>query len=139
MNYLIDTSALVRVMREQVSDDWMDLIERGLVCLCSPVLAEALVTAPAKQYERAERNLTDAHPWVPLPDDASDIMDTMRRELAKHSAHQGLSVADYLIAATAMKRNLTILHEDADFETLARLIPMVQQRRISSAPPSDEP
>jgi predicted nucleic acid-binding protein len=42
-----------------------------------------------------------------------------------------LSVADYLIAATAIKSKLVLLHEDGDFETVARFVPQLQQQRIS--------
>lgn len=70
---------------------------------------------------------------------AWDIVGSMRRELAKHSAHQALSVADYLVAATAVKRGLTVLHEDGDFETTSRLIPMVHQHRVTEPPPDDAP
>ncbi len=137
MTFLIDTSALVRVMRNQVDENWLELVRRGLVTICDPVLFETLVTAPANRYNQVEQTLVDTHPWVPVPDDAWDVAASMRRELARHSAHQALSVADYLIAATAVKRGLTILHEDKDFETAARLIPMIHQHRISELPPDD--
>ena len=130
MSYLIDTSALVRIVRRQVDDHWMDSVDRGLVAICDPVLTEALTIANAKQYEQIEQHLSNTYPWVPVPEDAWEIITSMRRELAKHSVHQALSVADYLVAATAMKRNLVILHEDTDFETVSKLIPMVQQERI---------
>lgn len=138
MTYLIDTSALVRVMRRQVGEGWLDLIRRGLVTICDPVLAETLTTAPARTYDEVEQTILGAHPWVPVPDDAWDVIASMRRELAKHDAHQALSVADYLVAATAAKRGLTILHEDRDFETASRLIPTVQQQRVTEPPPADE-
>ena len=139
MTYLIDTSALVRVMRDQVQDDWLELIRRGLVTICEPTLVESLVVAPAERYGETEQTLLDTHPWVPVPDDAWDIVASMRRELSKYSAHQALSVADYLIAATAVKRGLTVLHEDRDFETVSRFVPMLQQQRISEPPPADMP
>lgn len=137
MTYLIDTSALARVMRDQVDERWLELIRRGVVTICEPALVESLVIAPASRYAEAERTLLDTHPWVPIPDDVWDIIASMRRELAKHSAHQGLSVADYLIAATAVKRGLTVLHEDGDFETAARFVPMLAEHRISEPPPAD--
>ena len=137
MTYLIDTSALARVMRDQVDEGWLELVWRGLVTICEPTLVESLVIAPAERYGETEQTLLDTHPWVPIPDDAWDIVTSMRRELAKHSAHQALSIADYLIAATAMKRGLTVLHEDRDFEMAARFIPMLDQQRISDPPPTD--
>jgi predicted nucleic acid-binding protein len=51
--------------------------------------------------------------------------------------HQAFSVADYLIAATAVKRGLTVLHEDRDFETASRYVPMLLQQRISNPPPTE--
>lgn len=139
MTYLIDTSALVRVMRKEVAEGWLDLIRRGAVTICAPVLVEALTTAPAPRYDEAERTILDAYRWVPVPDDAWEIVASIRRELAKHSVHQTLSVADYLVAATAVKRGLTVLHEDRDFETASRLIPMVRQHRVTEPPPGDAP
>jgi hypothetical protein len=139
VTYLIDTSALVRVARGQVIDEWNELIDRGLVSICEPVLVEALNIADAKQYEATKARLERNYPWVPTPDDGWAIIRSMGSELAKHSVHQAFSVADYLIAATAVKRGLTVLHEDRDFETASRFLPMLQQQRISEPPPADAP
>ncbi len=38
MKYLIDTSALVRILRRQVDDQWHDVVARGLVAICEPVI-----------------------------------------------------------------------------------------------------
>jgi predicted nucleic acid-binding protein len=50
MMYLVDTSALVRILRRQVNADWHRRVERGLVSVCEPALAETLLTADAKGY-----------------------------------------------------------------------------------------
>lgn len=131
MKYLVDTSALVRVVRRQVEPLWFGLAERGLIALCEPVLVEALTIADAKAYEQVEQNLRDLYPWVPVPDDAWQIVRAVRLELAAQSAHQGLSVVDHLVIATAIRLKLVVLHQDADFETAARLIPQLRQERIS--------
>ncbi|BCJ77195.1 ribonuclease VapC6 [Catellatospora sp. IY07-71] len=131
MKYLIDTSALVRILRKQADEHWNGQVARGLVAICDPVLTETLTIADAKAYGRVEDGLRAAYPWVPVPDDVWDIVTSIRRELAKHSAHQGLSVAEYLVAATAIRLKLTVLHEDADYQTAARLVPQLKQQRIS--------
>jgi len=133
MRYLVDTSALVRIQRRQVDPGWDDLVERGLVAICEPVLTETLSNADAKGYERAEDRLRELYPEVPVPDNAWDMLREVRRELARHSAHQGLSVADHLVIATAIRLKLTVLHEDGDFETVARYVPQLRQERISRA------
>lgn len=135
MKYLIDTSALVRLMRLQVDEQWNELADRGLIALCEPVLVEALVTANAKNYDDVEARLLKMYPWVPVPDHAWDLIRVTRRELAKTSSHNGLSVADHLVVATGVALKLTVLHEDADFETVARHIPQLREQRISEAPP----
>jgi len=90
------------------------------VAICDPVLTEVLTIADAKTYTRVEDDLREAYPWVPVPDDVWSIVTSVRRELATKSVHQGLSVADHLVVATAIRLKLTVLHEDADFETAAR-------------------
>lgn len=131
MTYLVDTSALVRIIRRQVDQRWDDLAERGMLALCEPVLVEALAVVDAKRYNESENQLRSTYPWVPVPDDAWSIVGTIRRELAAKSQHQGLSVADHLIVATAIKQKLVVLHEDTDFETVARLVPQLRQQRLS--------
>ena len=130
MKYLVDTSALVRILRRQVDDHWHEQVTRGLVAICDPVLVETLTIADAKAYTRIEDALREAYPWVPVPNDAWDIGTSVRRELATKSVHQGLSVADHLVVATAIRLKLTVLHEDADFETAAKMIPQLKQQRI---------
>lgn len=136
MKYLADTSALVRIVRRQAAPAWDEAVERGLIAICEPVICEVMTVADAKRYDKAERNLRDTYPWVPVPDDSWQLVSAIRRDLASRSAHQGLSVADYLVAATGMRLKLTVLHEDADFETVGRVVEGFQQQRISQATPT---
>jgi predicted nucleic acid-binding protein len=131
VNYLIDTSALVRILRRQVDAHWDDVVERGLVAVCEPVLVEALSIADAKRYDQVEREIRDIYPWVPVPDDVWDIVRAVRRDLAVHSQHQGLSVADHLVVATAIRLKLVVLHDDADFETVSRFVPLLREERLA--------
>ena len=134
MNYLVDTSALVRIQRNAVNPSWDSVIERGLVGICEPVLAETLTIADAKNYDRLEQRICALYPWVSVPDSVWPFVAAVRRELVKPSAYQGLSVADLVIAVTAMRLKLEVLHEDGDFETMARYVPELRQRRISAGP-----
>lgn len=43
-------------------------------------------------------------------------------------------MADLVVAATAMRMKLIVLHEDADFETVARFMPELKQCRVSAGP-----
>lgn len=108
------------------------MVERGLVAICEPVVVETLTIVDAKRYQQAEHELRALYPWVPMRDDAWDRVRAIREELAAHSQHHGLSVADLLIIATAIQLKLTVLHEDADFETVARIVPQLRQERLTS-------
>lgn len=68
-----------------------------------------------------------------VPANIWDLTAAIRRELVPHGAHNALSVADLVVAATAIRLKLILLHEDGDFETVARFVPGLQQRRISAA------
>jgi predicted nucleic acid-binding protein len=134
MKYLVDTSALIRIQRRQADPGWRDMVERGLLSLCEPVLAEALLTADTKDYAATERALTESFVPVTIPDGVWELSAAIRRELAARSAHRGLSVADLVVAATAIRMKLTVLHEDADFETIARFVPGMEEHRVSAGP-----
>src|SRR5207248_10900302 len=88
--FLIDTSALIRFQRRQANPVWDELGDRGLLAVCEPVLAETLVIAAAKDYERVEARILDQYPWVTVPDNIWAMVAAIRRELAPHSAHQGV-------------------------------------------------
>lgn len=133
MKYLIDTSALIRIVRRQADPDWYDAVDRGLIALCEPVLVETLTGADSKNFDRAEDDLRAAYPWVPVPDNAWAIVTSVQRELAVHSQHHGLSIADHLVVATAIQLKLVVLHEDADFETVSRFVPQLQQERLTGS------
>ncbi len=130
MKYLIDTSALVRVLRRQVDQSWHEQVTHGMVAICDPVLTEALTIARATEYERIKTSLLEAYPWVPVPDRAWETVHAVQARLAAKSQHNGLSVADHLVVATALHHHLTILHEDAGFATAAAIVADILQQRI---------
>ena len=129
MKYLIDTSALVRILRRQVDQSWHEQVTHGMVAICDPVLTEALTIARATEYERIRAGLLEAYPWVAVPDRAWETVHSVQARLAAKSQHNGLSVADHL-AATGLHHGLTILHEDADFCTAATVVPDIKEQRI---------
>jgi predicted nucleic acid-binding protein len=135
MKYLVDSSALIRLRRKQVDAAWQGLVGRGLIAVCEPVLAEVLCMADSRQYREAEEDITSTYMPVTVPDDVWRLSAVIRRELATRSSHQALSVADLVIAATGIRLKLTVLHEDADFETVARFFPGFEQHRLRSDPP----
>ncbi len=132
MRYLADSSALIRILRGDVDKSWDDLVDRGLVSVCEPVLAETLLIAGRKDYSATEEYIEQTYVPVTIPADIWDLAAAIRRELVPHGAHKALSVADLVIAATALRLKLIVLHEDRDFETVSRFVPELQQHRVSA-------
>ena len=130
MNYLVDSSALVRILRRQVDVSWHEQVTHGMVAICDPVLTEALTVARTSEYQRVRADLLAIYPWVPVPDRAWETISSVQAQLAAKSQHQGLSVADHLVVATALHHHLTILHEDADFATAAEIVHDIRQQRV---------
>jgi predicted nucleic acid-binding protein len=130
MKYLVDSSVLIRMVRKQIDSSWEDLADRGLLSVCEPAVTETLMTADAKKCSALEDFIADSYLPVMMPEGVWDLLVGIRRKLAAHAAHHGLSVADLLIAATAIRLKLTVLHEDGDFETVARFVPELKEHRV---------
>ncbi|MEU6857830.1 PIN domain-containing protein [Glycomyces sp. NPDC046736] len=137
MNFLIDTSALVRILRREVDPAWVDFARRRRFAICEPVLCEALASVGKNQAKMAEMNLLAGNQFVAVPDGAWDYVRAIRHDLMDRSMHNMFSVADYLIAATAMQLKLTVLHEDKDFIAAAKIFPQLTQQRITQTLPED--
>ncbi len=110
------------------------MVDRGLISVCTPVLLETLSIADAKGYAELEQVVRSACLEIAMPDGAWGLAAVIHRELASHSAHQGLSVTDLLVAASAVRLQLEVLHEDGDFDTMARFVPELRQRRVGTTP-----
>jgi len=68
VNYLADTSALTRILRRQVDPAWYEVVDRGLITVCEPVLAEALQIADTKDYGELEQTIVDTYVLANVPD-----------------------------------------------------------------------
>lgn len=137
MRYLIDTSALVRLLRGQVDPAWIEYADTGKFGICEPVLIEFLRDMGQHEAQFAEADLLGGHTWVSIPPEAGVLVRGIRRGLTARSMQTMLSVADYLIAATAMELELTVLHEDKDFCAVAKHFPALSERRITRSLPED--
>ena len=134
MNYLVDTSALVRIWRNEVDSVWRAVASDGLIMISEPALAEMMVAVKKTEYSDVEDELRETYPYALVPDNIWDLVAIIRRALVPYGVHKALSLADLVIAATAIRQRLIVLHEDKDFETAARYLPQLRQQRISVGP-----
>jgi predicted nucleic acid-binding protein len=130
MTFLADTSMVVRLRRgRDIQSRWVDAVQAGLVGVCPVVEAELVrATASRADRERLRSLLRSLFSWHPMPEDAWRFVEQTQNALVDLGKHKGPSVVDLLVAATAEAWGLTVLHVDADFETIARVSPVKVRR-----------
>ncbi|MET9129400.1 PIN domain nuclease [Streptomyces antibioticus] len=133
--YLIDTSALVRILRRPARVLWEKPLEEGLIARCPLTEVEFLYSARNAE-DRAELvgSLDAVFGWAPLDDRAVARAWEVQRELTEKGRHRSAGAVDLLVAATAELQGLTLLHYDHDFEAIASVTG--QQTQWLAAPGS---
>jgi predicted nucleic acid-binding protein len=120
-DYLIDTSALARVLLRQTTTEWDDRIGAGLVAICDITELEVLYSARSTADRARLKAALDAHyVWCPMPDGIYRRSRIVQEQLTTKGEHRSAGPADLLVAAAAEEAGLTLLHFDRDFETIAR-------------------
>lgn len=125
MIYLLDTSGLVRLLRDaKLQSAWYAAIDAGAVASCYPQRAEFLYSARnAREYDEIAEMFTDLYPDASVPKNAGRWISAVQHRMAKAGEHRSASAVDLTIAATAAHHGLTVLHDDADYGTVARHAP----------------
>ncbi|QDY77509.1 PIN domain-containing protein [Streptomyces qinzhouensis] len=122
MIYLLDTSGLVRFLRDsKLQDAWRDAVDAGTVGSCYPQRAEFLHSArSAREFDEITEFFADFLPDVAVPKNAGRWIDGVQHRLARAGEHRSASAVDLIIAATAAHHGLVVLHDDADYRAVAR-------------------
>ncbi|MFJ9552943.1 PIN domain nuclease [Nocardiopsis sp. NPDC101807] len=129
--YLIDTSALARVLGQQDSR-WDEAIANGVVAVCPVTELEFLYGARSvSDRDRIVSLLNRMLLPVDLDDRDYRRAWEVQRILTSRGEHRSAGPVDLLVAACAELRDLTLLHCDNDFETIARV---TEQRVYRVAP-----
>ena len=122
MIYLLDTSGLVRLLRDpRLQEAWYDAVDAEAVASCYPQRTEFLYTArTATEYDEITDMYGDLYPDVPVPKTAGRWIASVQHHMARAGEHRSASAVDLMIAATAAHHGLIVLHDDADYRTVAR-------------------
>ena len=122
MIYLLDTSGLVRLLRDpKLQSAWYDAINAGTVASCYPQRAEFLYSARnRREYDEIAEMFADLYPDVPVPKNAGRWVSAVQHRMAQEGEHRSASAVDLIIAATAAHHGLVVLHDDADYRVVAR-------------------
>jgi hypothetical protein len=128
--WLIDKSALVRLVNSPDVDDWNNRVERGLVHISN--LTRLEVGYSARTGSAARRDFREpplaAMPVEYLTPAIEDRSLEVQLLLADIGKHRGPSIPDLLIAATAELVGLTVLYVDKDFELIGERTGQPTQR-----------
>lgn len=120
-DYLIDTSALARVLLGQNTAERNDRIGAGLVAVCDLTELEVLRSARSLTGRTRLKAALDAtFARCPVPDGVYRRSRAVQEQLTAKGEHRGAGPVDLLVAATAEGAGLTLLHCDRGFETIAR-------------------
>ncbi len=121
-SYLADTSALARLARPVVDAALSPLIEAGQVATCGMVELELLYSSRGPDdYARRRQQLRDGFESLSMPDEVWQRALQVQAELARTSAHRGAALPDLLIAATAERHGVPVLHYDHDYDLIASI------------------
>ena len=120
--YLVDKSALARAHHPAVAARLAPLVEAGLVATCPLIDLEVLYsTRGYDEYERIRTDWALAYERLPMPDEVWDQAAATQRALARSGRTRAAGIPDLLIAATAARAGVTVLHYDADFDVIAEI------------------
>ncbi|MFF9287010.1 PIN domain nuclease [Streptomyces griseosporeus] len=119
VRYLIDKSALARYPKPAVRAVIDPLHNAGLLAVCGAVELEVLHSARSKADAERIRDEMRGFDWLPTPDEAWDRALEIQTQLIRQGNWKALSVADLIIAATAERHGVVVLHYDGDYDMIA--------------------
>jgi predicted nucleic acid-binding protein len=119
--WLIDTSALVRLGTSPDAAEWADRIERGLVRIATVTRLEVGFASRSGADLRiaVQRPPLAAMPIEYQTPAIEDRACEVQMRLADLGHHRAPSIPDLLVSATAELAGLTVLHVDKDFDLIA--------------------
>jgi predicted nucleic acid-binding protein len=120
--YLADTSAAVRLLiSDKFDGQWGPALTGGLIAICDLTEIEILFSATSRTDRDAKQErLLRLFSWVPTPEGVFKRAREVQELLTDHGEHRSAGPFDLVVAATAELSELTLLHYDSDFETVAR-------------------
>ena len=119
--YLIDKSALARMIREPVRQRLGPIIEAGEAATCAIIELEVLYSVRNHaDHERVRQRRSLAYETVSISDVTLERAMDIQSELAKAGRHR-VPIPDLIIAAAAEEASLIVIHYDSDYDVIAEV------------------
>lgn len=120
--HLADKSALARFHLPTVAARLRPLVEAGLVGTCGMVELEMRWSARSHdEYRTVVADRDRGYERIPMPDEVWSRALELQRALSARGRLRSVRFPDLLIAATAERHDVTVLHYDRDFDLLAEV------------------
>ncbi|HUA42814.1 MAG TPA: PIN domain nuclease [Streptosporangiaceae bacterium] len=119
--YLADKSVWARLTQPDVRAAVAPRVDRGLVGTCPIIDLEILYSARTGSEHDHFRAQRAAFEYFPMTDEIAQRAVEVQGLLAQRGQHRSVSIPDLLVAATAERYGLTVLHYDGDYERIAAL------------------
>lgn len=133
--YLIDTSAIVRLFtKPDLRERWEFAIGAGSIAYCAATELELRFSARSVEHdETIRRTLNQMFVWAPMYDRCWERALIVQDALVTRGEQRSAGTVDLLVAANADQQGLTLLHDDKDFECIARITGQPLMRVDSAA------
>jgi predicted nucleic acid-binding protein len=125
--YLADASVWARIHLEPVARVVVPLVDHGLVGTCGVIDLEILYSARSGPEHARVRQQRRGLLWLSMPEEIWERAVQIQAALASRGAHRAASISDLLVAATAERHALTVLHYDGDYDLIASVTSQATQ------------
>ena len=96
------------------------MIEAGLVSTCGVIELEVRFSARShRDYEVISRDRALGYEWFPMNDEVWERAFEVQYALSEAGQLRAVKFPDLLIAATAERHGLVVIHYDHDYDTIA--------------------
>ena len=112
--YLADKSVWARLTQPAVRAVVEPRVDRGLVGTCPIVDLEILYSARTGREHDHFRAQRAAFEYFPMTEEIAQRAVEVQGLLAQRAQHRSVSIPDLLMAATAERYGLSVLHYDGD-------------------------
>jgi predicted nucleic acid-binding protein len=96
-------------------------VDRGLVGTCAIIDLEILYSARTGAEHDHFRIQRQAFEYFPMTDEIARRAVEVQGLLAQRGQHRSVSIPDLIVAATAERNSLTVLHYDADYDRISAI------------------
>ncbi|RDI53098.1 type II toxin-antitoxin system VapC family toxin [Nocardia mexicana] len=130
--YLVDQSVMSHYRTKPTVERVVDQFAvSGVLCSCAVTMDEAQFSARNSRDLKFLTNLYGSvFHWLPCDEEVESQVARIRAALWAIGAGRGAQTTDVQIAATALRHDAIVVHNDTDFITIQRAVPELRQLRL---------